>query len=128
MQDEDKKFGAGETLIFSFLFLFVDAVCFLLDWTVVAAFFTPVIQGFVLFFMDKMLSAKGSKSTAKMGRQIAKYALQLVPLLPTLVTTFLIEVNIHNNPQLVQAATKIASVAPTPAGAVAKIAAKSVVS
>lgn len=126
--EEDKKIGSGELLIFSFLFLFVDTLCFLLDWTIVGAGFTPVIQGFVLFFMDKFLIGKGVKAASQLGRKIAKYALQLIPILPTLVTTFLIEAYIHNNPKIAQVATKTASLAPTPAGAVAKIASKSVVS
>lgn len=123
--EEDNKFGTGEILIFSLLFLFVDLICFLLDWTVVAAFFTPVIQGFILFFMDKMFINKGSKTASKLGKKIAKYALQLVPILPTLFGTFLVEALIHNNPKLVHTVAKAASFAPGPVGAAAKIAVKS---
>ena len=125
--DEDKKIGSGELLVFSFLFLFVDVICFLIDWTGVGMGITPAIQGFVLFFMDKFLMGKGSKSASKMGRKIAKYAIQLIPMLPTLVTTFIIEVAIHNNWKLVQVTRKKALSVSTP-GMVAKIASKSVVS
>lgn len=100
------KIGYGELLVFSFLFLFVDIICFLIDFTVVGAGITPVIQGFVLFFMDKFLMGKGTKSASKLGRKIAKYALQLLPLLPTLVTTFLIEAAIHNKQNSIPIASK----------------------
>lgn len=126
---EDKKIGSGELLIFSFLFLFVDLACALLDLTVVGAGATPVIQGFFLFAMDNFLMGRGSKSVTKLGRKIAKYALQLIPFLPTLMTTFLIEAFVHNNPKVAQVvATKVTSMASKPSGTVAKIATKSVVS
>jgi len=94
--EEIKKFGHGEILVFSLLYLFVDALCFLLDWTIVGAGFTPIIQGFVLFFMDKFLASKGSKNAAKLGRKVTKYLIQLLPLLPTLLTIFLVEATVHN--------------------------------
>lgn len=126
---EYQKIETSEKTIGSIFLGGIDGICALLDLTVVGAFFTPVIQGAVIFCMDQFFfKSKGGNSSAKLGKQFLKYASNIIPVLPTLVTIFWVEVSLHNNQRLIALATKAASAAPNPTiRAAAKIATKTVV-
>jgi hypothetical protein len=57
--------------------------------------------------MNVVALLKGDKNALKLGRQIAKYAANLLPFLPTLTPVFFIEAYIHNHPEKFALAAKI---------------------
>ncbi|MEK7465562.1 MAG: hypothetical protein AAB631_02180 [Patescibacteria group bacterium] len=127
--DEHKKFGAGEIIIGTFFALGVDGISILIDITGVGVIIAPVIQGFATFAITMWFRSKGDPNATKLGKQILKYGLNLLPVTPIIITAFtitipfLIEVFIHNNPKLAAITEKVAA----KGGPAAKIATKTVV-
>jgi len=79
------------------LFLFTtDVLCALLDLTIIGAFITPLIQTPASVFTTFWIKSKGNKDAMKIGRQMTKYAANLLPWIPTLTIFFIAEVAIHN--------------------------------
>lgn len=83
-----------------FFFGGLDGLAILLDLTGVGLAIAPVIQSFGTLTATLWLWSKGDKNTVKFGRQVAKYAANAIPIVPTLTTAFIIEVQMHNNPKL----------------------------
>lgn len=111
METENNKFNEVELVLGGMFTLGVDGTCALLDLTGVGAVITPFIQSFVTFVMWMWFRSKGDKNSGKLGRQIAKYASNAIPIIPTTFTVFIIEALIHNRPKIKQAGGKIASTA-----------------
>lgn len=109
MNEEHKKFNEAEMLLGGFFTLGVDSVCFLIDWTGVGLAIAPIIQSFTTFTMWWWFKTKGDPNTLKTGRQVAKYAANFLPLIPTTFTAFAVEVYIHNHPERFAAIQKVAA-------------------
>jgi hypothetical protein len=99
MNPKHEKFTEAEMLVGGLFTLGVDGICILIDLTGVGLAISPVLQGFVTFLMWWWLKSKGDPNAAKLGRQIAKYAANFLPVLPTTFITLGIEVYIHNHPE-----------------------------
>ncbi len=91
-----KPFSMAETVIGTLFLFTTDVFCALLDLTVVGAFITPFIQTPVSVFTTFWIKRKGNKNAMKMGRQMTKYAANLLPWIPTLTVFFIAEVVMHN--------------------------------
>lgn len=127
--EEHKKFEASEIVIGTLFFLGIDGVCILIDVTGIGLIIAPVLQGFATFAITMWFKSKGDPNATKLGKTILKYALNLLPVTPVIITAFtvtipfIVEVIIHNNPKLAAVAEKAAA----KSGPVAKIATKTVV-
>ncbi len=107
MDEEIKKFTEAEIILGSLFTLGIDVLGAFLDGVVIGLVITPVIKGGVTFFMWLWFKSKGDKSSQKIGKQVAKYAVNCVPVLPTTFTIFAIGVYSHNHPKLAAVETKI---------------------
>ena len=121
MENEHNKFGIVETVFGLLVFFPLDLVCILIDLTGVGLAIAPCIQGLATFVMRWWFKSHGDQNAlAFNGKQVARYLSNLLPLLPTLTTIFLLDVYTHNNPgsgiaKLEQKVGKAASVGTKPA-------------
>ncbi len=113
MNEEHNKFTEVEILLGGLFTLGVDGVCILIDITGIGAVLVaPVVQWFTTFVLWLRFRSKGDPGAMKMGRQIFKYAIQLLPVTPIIITAFttsipfFIEVFIHNHPEKFAAVMK----------------------
>jgi len=111
MEEENSKFTESEMVVGGLFALGIDGICALTDLTGVGLAITPVIQGFAVFAISQWAESKGG-APASLGKQLAKYAAQFLPVLPTVLAVFVIEVAVHNNPALKEVAEKVAKTAP----------------
>ena len=110
-EEAPNKFVSAEILLGVFFFGGLDVVAIIIDFTGVGLAIAPVIQSFGTLAATLWLHSKGDKNTVKFGRQVTKYAANALPVVPTLITAFLIEAYLHNHPKLkAVAAPKIANV------------------
>jgi len=100
MEEEHKKYSTAELLIGVLGFLLIDLICIIIDLTGVGAVIAPMIQNFGTFTLNLWAWHKGDKNALKLGKQIAKYAANFLPLVPTLTIVFLITALNHNNPKV----------------------------
>ncbi|MFH1192965.1 MAG: hypothetical protein V1656_01450 [Candidatus Jorgensenbacteria bacterium] len=108
-EKELNKFNEVELLLGGLFTLGVDGVCFLIDWTGVGLAIAPIIQGFATFSMWLWARSKGDPGALKTGRQVAKYAANALPLLPTTFIAFAVETYLHNHPDKFTAVQKVAA-------------------
>ncbi len=94
------KYLEAELIIGGLFFLTIDGVCALIDVTGVGLAIAPVIQAAGTGAMTFWGYMKRDSAALKTSHQITKYALNLLPLLPTLFTSFVIQTYIHNHPKL----------------------------
>ena len=97
--DEHSKYTETEYIIGFVFFFGTDVVCAVIDTTGVGAAIAPVIQMGGTFAQTLWAWGKGDKNAVKTGRQIAKYASNALPWVPTLTVMFLAEAYIHNHPE-----------------------------
>lgn len=115
MDEEINKITLVETLIWGLFALGIDGVCILIDVTGVGVLIAPVIQGFGTFSIWLYFRGKGVQSATKLWRQVLKYAANILPATPIIITAFtvsipfFIEVALHNNPKLGETITKAVS-------------------
>lgn len=112
MDEEINKYNEVELIMGGLFYLGVDGICALLDFTGIGAVITPVIQSFGTFSQTLWAMGKGDKQALKLGRQISKYAANLLPWLPTLTAVFFIETYIHNHPKQVAQLAGVAAKIP----------------
>lgn len=112
-EPERKKVGTGEFIMGSLFLLTVDGFALLLDITVIGAAVAPLIQSCGSVATTLFFRAKGDKNATKLGKQIIKQLLNLLPILPTLTTVFCVEAYLHNHPEKLKKAG-------APAGAASK--------
>lgn len=91
-----RPFQGVEIILGSFVFISVDGIAFLIDLTGVGTLIAPILQSCATFSMDLWLRSKGDKNTFKIGRQIVKHGANLLPVLPTNTTVFVVAVILHN--------------------------------
>jgi hypothetical protein len=114
MEEEINKFTTVEILIGTFFAFGIDCLSVLFDITGVGIVVAPVIQGFATFVLSRWFARKGNPSALKFGKLLFKYALNLLPITPIIVTAFttsipfVIEVFIHNHPRLAKKAGELA--------------------
>lgn len=108
--EENNKFTESEMIIGGLFALGVDGICALIDLTGIGLAIAPVIQGFSVFAISQWVENKGG-ARAGLGKQLSKYAAQFLPVLPTVLAVFVIDVAIHNNPALAGVAEKVAKTA-----------------
>ena len=95
MDNEKSKFGAAEMVIGGTFFLALDAGCALLDLTGVgAATIAPITQTAATFGMSMWARSKGA--TLSVGPEVAKYASNVLPLVPTTTLIFFITAGLQN--------------------------------
>lgn len=111
--DEDKKgelkkFHGSELVLGGLLFLSLDAGAALIDFTGVGLALSPVLQGTATTASAFWFKSKGSKKATGIGRMLSKYLANFLPVLPTLTVTFFIEAYLHNHPEKLKVAGKLA--------------------
>src|SRR3989344_7083400 len=98
--DELNKFSMGEIILGGFFLFAIDVVCAFLDFLGIGLVIAPILQAGGSFATTLWLRAKGDQDAIGLARQITKYAANILPILPTLTTAFIIETYIHNHPKL----------------------------
>jgi len=121
MEGEIDKFKESEIIVGVMLTLGVDAICILIDLTGVGLFIAPILQSSITFAMWMWFKSKGGQKSG-LGKQIAKYAANALPIIPTTFIAFVIETFIHNHPKVAQVAgqtagTVVGTAVAGPAGA-----------
>ncbi len=92
-----KKFSASEIVIGVLFWLSVDGVAALLDMTGLGYLLATPLQSVSSFITSWWLSKKGGEKTPwGLKRQIMKQVSNFLPIIPTVTTSFIIEVVIHN--------------------------------
>ena len=106
INEELNTFSEVEILIGSCFALTVDAICFFIDWTGVGLAIAPFLQSGAMFILTMWSWSKGDTASLRTGRQIAKHLSNWLPLIPTVLAVFLIEVYLHNHPKAAGSVTK----------------------
>ncbi len=107
MEPAHQKIEVGEMVLYTLLAILVSGACAILDLFVVGLLISPLLNAaFVLILDYTLLKPRGGQTTGKIGRQIAKYAAGLIPILPTSVAVLWFEIVNHNHPKLTALATK----------------------
>ncbi len=106
-----KKIGEAEMIIGIGLSFLVYFFCFLLDFTGIGAVITPFIESFFTFGTWLFFKNKGDPFANRVGANIAQYAANLIPFIPSIVIAFITKVYIHNHPKTLAAAGKVAGAA-----------------
>lgn len=123
MDNEKSKFGAAEMVIGGTFFLALDAGCALLDLTGVgAATIAPLTQTFTTFGISMWARSKGA--TLSVGPEIAKYASNALPLVPTTTLIFFITAGLQNEwfgSAISEAVEKAGAISKTGTGPVSNI-------
>ncbi|MBI5732905.1 hypothetical protein HY967_03030 [Candidatus Jorgensenbacteria bacterium] len=119
-EEEINRYNETELIAGSIIMLGIDGVCFIIDWTGVGLAIAPIIQAGGTGALTMWAWRKGDTQALKMGRQVAKYASNALPLLPTLTLMFLIEAYMHNHPEKFAAAEKLAGATTKPKPTIAK--------
>ncbi len=99
MEPEIKKFSEAEILLGSLFTLGVDFLSAMIDLTGIGLAIAPIIQSGMTFLLWVWFKGKGDKTSKDVGKQVAKYAANLLPILPTTFIVFAISVYIHNHPK-----------------------------
>lgn len=117
MEEERDKFTESEMIVGGLGALFLDGVCAVVDVISAGtgAIITPIAQLFATGAIEWWVSQKGGDLGIIDAKRIAKYASNLVPAVPTVFFIFLISALMHNNPKIIEVATKAAG----PAGKIA---------
>jgi len=100
-QNEIKKFSEAEMLLGGFFTLFIDVVSALIDATGIGLAIAPFLQSLVTFVMWVWFKSKGDKTSGDAGKQVAKYAANILPIVPTTFIVFVVSVYLHNHPKKV---------------------------
>jgi len=116
------KFTAAEILLGSCLTLLVEFANWLLDLIGVGFVIMPVLKAMVWIMFTMWFIAKGDKFITKPARAITSYVSQALPIVPTLLLAFLINVYMHNHPKIAKMAGGLGK--GTVSGAVTKTAIK----
>ncbi len=103
-----KKFTEAEMLIGGLGTLGVDVLCLVGDIISVGIFIAvaATIKTAVKLGIDIWLKSHGDTSTSKVGKQIATYFANILPLATFIL--FVVSVLIHNHPKLAKVAAKTA--------------------
>jgi hypothetical protein len=91
-----KKFESSEIVIGILFWLGIDLLAMILDLTIIGYFFATPIQALSSFIISFWLSKKGNKKALKINKQLTKQLMNFLPVLPTVTTSFIIEVIRHN--------------------------------
>jgi len=101
MEEEIKKFSTAEIVIGGLFTLGVDGVSALLDLVPIIGWMIATgVQAGTSFGTSFWLMSKGGKRAMKLERQLIKQISNILPLVPTTFTAFMIETALHNNPKL----------------------------
>ena len=122
MDDEKEKFSEAEMVIGGVFVVGVDAACALIDLTVAGAAVSPVIQSFTTFGISMWAQSKGA--ILSVGPEIAKYASNVLPVVPTVTLIFSITVGLQNEwfgKTVSEAAEKAGSMGKTSTSSLSKI-------
>ena len=109
MEEKLQKFNEVELLLGGFFTLSVDIVCALIDLTGIGLIIAPFLQSFVTFSIWLWFRSKGEQGVSSIGRQVAKYLANAIPILPTTFIAFVIEALVHNHPKIAAIAEKATS-------------------
>lgn len=90
-----KKYTKTEIFLGSIFFLTIDIICGILDFITFATIST-IIQFIGMSIINIWAILKKDKESLKLGTQMLKYFFQVLPILPTLTTIFLISAILHN--------------------------------
>lgn len=99
--EEGNKFSAAEIVIGTLFCLFIDILAILIDVTGVGLVIAPFLQAAGNLLTSWWLKMKGNGNAFKMGRQLTKNLVTIIPILPTNTTAFIIETWLHNHPTAV---------------------------
>lgn len=94
--DDHKKFSEAEIILGGLVTFFIDFACGILDAFVIGIFVSSAIQTGVTAAMWFWFKNKGDPDVRKLGRQIAKYAANLLPWIPTTFLVFIVSAIMHN--------------------------------
>ncbi len=102
-----KRFTAAEIIIGGIFTLSVDIISALLDVIpAIGWFIATLLQAVTSFSTTLWLMFKGGKKAAGLERQLIKQLSNVLPLVPTTFTAFMIETKLHNSPKLAQKMAK----------------------
>ncbi|MDO8557131.1 MAG: hypothetical protein Q7R98_01570 [Candidatus Jorgensenbacteria bacterium] len=93
---EYKKFSEAEILIGGLVTFFIDFACGILDAFAIGIIVSPLIQAGVTAATWFWFKNKGDADSKKIGRQIAKYAANILPVIPTTFVVFVVSAIMHN--------------------------------
>lgn len=94
--DERKKFSGVEIVLGSLGTLIIDFFCLILDAFFIGIIVSPVIQGTTTFGLWLWFKNKGDPDVRKVGRQVAKYLANFLPVVPTTFFIFITGAVLHN--------------------------------
>jgi len=94
---ENKKFTAVEIVIGVSLALLIDVVALLLDLLIIGWVLATLLQAGASFATTLWLMMKGGKKATKLTRQLLKQFSNLLPWVPTVTFSFIIETILHNH-------------------------------
>ncbi len=115
---EDKKFGAAEMVIGGLFCFALDVGCALMDLTGVGALsVAPAAQTFTTFGIGMWARAKDPGATISVGTEIAKYASNALPIVPTVTLIFFVTVGLQNE----WFGSSLSKIAKTGTGSIANI-------
>ncbi len=98
-ETEIKKFSEAEMLLGGLFTLFIDLISALIDATGIGLAIAPFLQSLVTFIMWMWFKSKGDKTSGDAGKQVAKYAANILPIIPTTFIVFIISAYLHNHPK-----------------------------
>ncbi|TSA45137.1 hypothetical protein D4R51_02405 [bacterium] len=105
------KISESEMIIGTMFALGVSALCFIFDLFIIGMVVTPIIESFFTFGMWLFFKSKGDPHADKVGVNIAQYAANLIPFIPSIVVVFIVKVYIHNHPKIAGLTTQVAKMA-----------------
>jgi len=105
--NEHKPYNEVETVIYGTFLLGADIALAILSGASlgILVLLATLIKWCANGIMILIAWSKGDKQALSTGRVIAKFAVNAIPILPTLTTIFLIERYIHNHPESFAAKT-----------------------
>ncbi|MFA5776806.1 MAG: hypothetical protein WC988_04625 [Patescibacteria group bacterium] len=113
MESDIKKFSEAEIILGGLFTLTIDGISAILDAFAVGLVISPVIQSGVTFSMWMWFKSKGDKTSGDIGKQVAKYAANALPIIPTTFVVFVVSAYVHNHPKIAgKIATKTAGLKP----------------
>lgn len=111
MNPHFEKISESEIIIGTMFAFGVFVLCFIFDLFIIGMVVTPIIESFFTFGTRLFFKSKGDPHANKLGANIAQYAANLIPFIPSIVVVFIIKVYIHNHQQVAGLAVKAVSVA-----------------
>lgn len=97
-ENDHNPFIGAEIILGGLVFLGVDVISLIIDLTGIGMAVAPVLQSGSVVALSLWSQTKGGKNTFSFSRQLVKHASGIIPLIPTTVFIFALDVYLHNHP------------------------------